>query len=269
MATAGYAMGGRGMSVGSVLSRAFGVIGAAPLLFFGTSFVLAALPSLLFRLATPLATVRPTFDGESALARALPVFLALSLGWVLFFLAAQAVLFRATAAQLDGRREPFGSYVGAAARSRLPLLGLAILLSLAVWFGLILFVVPGIILAMMWAVAAPALVIEGVGVFGAFGRSRYLTSGSRWRIFGLVLLVYAIYFIASALLGIGSLAAGFAAGRAGTPVAVQPTLWSTAISMVLQTAFVAIWTAIQGALFVELRDAKDGPSGDRLSDIFA
>lgn len=264
MATMHHQVAGRGMTVGGVLSRAFGAIGAAPLIFFGTSFVLAALPSVLIRLATPFASyVPPTVDGGTLL-RWLPALFGIMLAWILFYLAAQAVLFRATAAQLDGRPERFGSYVGEAARALLPLFGLAILLTLAVAAGWILLVVPGLMLAMMWSVAAPALVTERIGVFEAFARSRYLTSGARWRIFGLVVVVYAIYFVASSVLGLGTLAVNGIATRL-----TRPTVVSSVLSVVLQTGFVAVWTAIQGALYVELRDWKDGPAGDRLSDIFA
>lgn len=259
-------MPGREMTVGSVLSRGFGAIAAAPLLFFGTSFVLAALPGAAARLVAPaLAAAAPA--GGSFVTGLIAGVVGSSVLWFLFYLMAQAVLFRASVALSDGRPEPLGDYVGAAARALLPLLGLAILMTLAVLFGWLLFFVPGIMLACIWSVAPPALVAERIGVFAAMSRSRDLTRGARWRVFGLAALVLAIYFVASSVIGIGTFAAGgLVAG--GTP-GVGSTIVASVLSVILQTGFTAVWTAIQGALYVELRDWKDGPIGDRLFDIFA
>lgn len=266
MATAEHAIAGRGMTVGGVLSRAFGAIGGAPLLYFGVSFALAALPSVLIRLAVPASAFVPASGTGGGFARMLPAVFAVALAWMLLYLAAQAILFRATAAQLDGRPESFGSYVGRAARALLPLVGLGILLTLCVGMGWVLLMVPGLMLAMMWSVAAPALVVERIGIFESFGRSRYLTSGARWRIFGIFVLVYAVYLVASAVLGLGFGAlSGLTTGGA---IRTQPSLVSSGLSILLQTLFVAISTAIQGTLYVELRDWKDGPVGNRLVDIF-
>lgn len=255
------------MTVGGVLSRAFGAIGGAPVLYFGVSFVLAALPSGLFRVAGSFAAIAPATVPGGSLTSVLPIVFALALGWLLLYLAAQAILFRATAAQLDGRPESLGSYVAAAARALPPLVGLGILLTFGVAMGWIVLMVPGLMLAMMWSVAAPALVVERIGIFESFGRSGYLTSGARWRIFGMFVLVYAIYLIASAALGLGFGAMnGLMSGGA---IRTQPSLLASGLSMLLQTVFVAISTAIQGTLYIELRNWKDGPMGNRLSDIFA
>jgi hypothetical protein len=263
--------GSNGMTVGSVLSRGFGAIGAAPLVFFGTSFLLVALPSTLVGIASR-AAMGPLVPGANPYA---PIWfrsvvsglIGAGLVWWVLYMAAQAVLFRATVSELDGRDETVGSHIAGAARSVMPLVVLSILLSLGVGVGWLLFIFPGIMLAMMWSVAAPALVAERCGIFASFGRSRELTSGARWRIFGLVVLVFAIYFAASGAIGIGNVAVNGVAGLANS--AAAPSLVTTVMSVALQTAFVAIWTAIQGALYVELRDWKGGPAHGHLADIFA
>jgi hypothetical protein len=93
----------------------------------------------------------------------------------------------------DGRRD---SSVGGLFRSVapvvLPLIGLSILLGVGVGIGLILIIVPGLFLMTIWAVAAPALVIERRGVFAAFGRSRELVRGHGWQVFSVILLVLAL-----------------------------------------------------------------------------
>lgn len=74
----------------------------------------------------------------------------------------------------------------------LPLIGLSILLGIGVGIGFILIIVPGLFLMTIWAVAAPALVIERRGVFAAFGRSRELVRGHGWQVFGVILVVFGL-----------------------------------------------------------------------------
>ena len=257
------------MTVGGVISRAFSAVAAAPLIFFGTSFVLSALPAAVLGIVMRTSLLVPIAARTAPAAAVWPILLVTVLGWWLLYLAAQAILIRATVAELDGHGEAIGHYATAALRSILPLLALSILLTLAVWFGMLLFFVPGVMLAIIWSVAAPAMVAERTGIVAAFGRSRRLTKGARWRIFGLCVLVFAVYWVAAATAGIGNVAMnGLQPG--GVPsIQATPSIASSIVSAVLQTAFVTLWTAIQTTLYVELRDWKDGPAGDRLADIFA
>jgi hypothetical protein len=81
-----------------------------------------------------------------------------------------------------------------------PLIGASILYGLGVGIGFILLVVPGCILLTIWAVIAPAIVIERRDVFAAFGRSRDLVNGYGWPVFGTVLVATLITAIASLIL---------------------------------------------------------------------
>lgn len=97
----------------------------------------------------------------------------------------------------DGRRD---SSVGDLMRSVMPvlgpLIGAGILAGLGIGAGFILLIVPGLILLTMWAVIAPAIVVERRGVFDAFGRSRQLVKGQGWPVFGTVVVAYVIAFVA-------------------------------------------------------------------------
>jgi hypothetical protein len=98
----------------------------------------------------------------------------------------------------DGRRD---SSVGDLMRSVLPvlgpLIGAGILAGLGIGAGFVLLIVPGLILLTMWAVIAPAIVIERRGVFDAFGRSRQLVKGQGWPVFGTVVVAYLIALVAT------------------------------------------------------------------------
>src|SRR3954452_20607106 len=78
----------------------------------------------------------------------------------------------------DGRRD---SSVGDLMRSVMPVLGplvgAGILAGLDRGIGFVLLIFPGLILLTMWAVIAPAILVEHRGVFDAFGRSRHLVKG--------------------------------------------------------------------------------------------
>ena len=58
---------------------------------------------------------------------------------------------------------------------------------------------PGVLLALAWSVAAPVLVMERTGVFGAFTRSAELTRNHRGAIFALAILAGVVGFIIQAL----------------------------------------------------------------------
>lgn len=84
----------------------------------------------------------------------------------------------------------------------LPLLGLTIVVGVLVSIGLILFIIPGVILALIWFVAVPVLVIENKGVFESMSRSGELTKSNRWRIFGLMVVVYVAVFVVFLIAGL-------------------------------------------------------------------
>jgi MFS family permease len=101
----------------------------------------------------------------------------------------------------DGRRD---SSVGELFSSVGPvlgtLIGTSILYGIAVGIGFFLLIVPGCILLTIWAVIAPAIVIEKKGVTESFGRSRELVRGFGWPVFGTVIVATLITAVASFIL---------------------------------------------------------------------
>jgi hypothetical protein len=102
----------------------------------------------------------------------------------------------------DGRRDStVGDLVRATGPVILPLIGVGLLAGIGIGIGFVLFIVPGLILLTIWVAIAPAIVVERRGVIEAFGRSRELVRGNGWQVFGVILVVYVIVFIASAIFG--------------------------------------------------------------------
>ncbi len=120
---------------------------------------------------------------------------------------------------------------------------LQIVVGILVGIGLLLLIVPGVILALMWAVSMPSLVVEEKGVFDSMSRSSELTRDNRMRILGVVLVVLAVYI---AILIIG-----------GLLTAAVPVLGIIALIIVgvLAYPFVAIISAV---LYYRLRELKEG-----------
>lgn len=267
------------VSLGRVFSRAFGVITRNPATVLGVPFVFGALPGLVFRVIAQGVGYTASFAGRTLPGRPFTSTTAITIAviWLLVSIAlwmtVQGGLVRATVAYSDeGRLVSFGEAVNVGLRTSLPLLAMWVLFSIGVFFGLAIFLaIPGIILCAMWAVTQPALVEERTGVFGAFGRSYYLTSGSRWIVFGLGLIMIAIvltFFTLSITIGftIGIVYGGHGdMGVVGSGLLIVGMLVGAAGSTVL-TAIIA---TIQASLYVELRNAKEGPPGEALSEVFA
>lgn len=62
----------------------------------------------------------------------------------------------------------------------------SVVAALGAVLGLLLFVVPGLVLATWWALVGPVVVAERPGFRKTFGRSRQLVRGNAWRVFVIV-----------------------------------------------------------------------------------
>jgi hypothetical protein len=81
--------------------------------------------------------------------------------------------------------------------------------AIGIGIGFALLVVPGLILITIWAVVAPAIVVERRGAIAAFGRSRELVRGHGWPVFGAIVLAYlSILIVSFVSAGIGDAIGG-------------------------------------------------------------
>jgi hypothetical protein len=109
----------------------------------------------------------------------------------------------------DGRRDyTVGELFAAVTPVLLPLIVAGFLAGLGIGIGFILIIVPGLILATIWAVIGPAIVVERIGAIDAFSRSAQLTKGERWPVFGVIVITFIIVFIVDAIFGAIAAAAG-------------------------------------------------------------
>lgn len=192
----------------------------------------------------------------------------------------QGVLLLGAFQRLRGEPLRIGAALRRALARLLPLLGLTVLwglglgiclilsfavLSFAFWalasgrlmllspIVLPLALVPSAILLVIWAVIVPACVIEGHGPLDSLLRSADLTKGSRWRIFGIMLLV--------GLLSV-----------AGEGVDLVITPISSALATIIRVAWfvvaIAFWNCTIIMTYHDLRVAKEGIDTGQVAAIF-
>jgi hypothetical protein len=102
----------------------------------------------------------------------------------------------------DGKRDfRVGELLSSAAGVLGSLIGNSILKAIAVVVGLVLLIVPGLFLLTIWAVTAPAIVVERRGAIEAFGRSHELVRGQAWQVFGVIVVAFLITVAVSIVIG--------------------------------------------------------------------
>ncbi len=250
--------------IASVISRAFDTITSNVPLFVGLALILAGIPAAAanwWQLSQTISytTAPGRFISSTVFTSGYfgPILIA-GLVSMVSGVVLQAALTRATVTHLSGEKPNFGQCLMVGLAMILPMIGIAILLSLGVGLASLLLIVPGIILWLCWSVVVPVYVQEKVGVFEAFGRSMALTSGSRWRIFLTMLVVVIGLWLLSIPAGMLTLAAA----SAGT---VASAIVAGAISALGSMAMVTV----QACIYVELRDVREGVAPADLEAIFA
>jgi len=136
----------------------------------------------------------------------------------------------------------------------LPVVVLSLLMGLAVGFGLILCLVPGVLALAAFRVALPTCVVERLGPIQSISRSVDLTRGHWWPILGVLFALFLVNLAVAAAL------------RAALPL--QPALPYTLASWiwtVITTSCGAVFTAI---LYHDLRAVNEGIGIEEIAAVF-
>lgn len=112
---------------------------------------------------------------------------------------------------------------------------ISIIVALGMGAGLLAFLVPGVLLAIIWSVAVPAKVLEDKGALAALSRSVDLVKGDWGRVFVIWLLVLTLSVGVPLLFGVPILIATYMSARAGMRNAVLG--WQIAS---LVTSYIAV-----------------------------
>jgi hypothetical protein len=230
--------------VGRVLSRTFSVL-SRNLLPFSVVTAIAYLPNLAI-VAEKAGTVN---TGRAALLFIVAGLLAIALNAL-----SEAIVLFGAFEDMRGRPVNLMASVQVGLSRLLPVLGVAILVAVFTGLAAVLLVIPAFIVMTMLFVAMPACIVEQLGPMQSMRRSRELTKGHRWAIFGL-------WFLVGIVIAIGNqLAAGLG------------SLFGLGGSLLLQL----IWGALAGAFnaimvvvaYHDLRVAKEGVDTDTIASVF-
>jgi hypothetical protein len=156
---------------------------------------------------------------------------------------------------LQGQKAGFsGSFVGGFG-SVVPVIAVAIASGLIVILGLFLLVVPGLIFATMYWVAVPAAVVEKTGVKDSLSRSAALTSGERWKVFGVIVIIAIAQLI-------------FERGIDPMLDYENAVILSMAITLLYSATFTAFGAVASAVTYHQLRRIKEGTGADEIAAVF-
>jgi hypothetical protein len=233
--------------VGRVFNRTSAILSRNFLTYFLIAGA-AAIPGALLQFSMGGSrVVDPTGSGGMLIV-------AMVLGMV-FGILSQAAIVYAAFQDMRGRPASLGDCLRVGLGRFFPIFGLAILMSLGIAVGFMALIVPGVILAVMWFVAAPACIVEQLGPIRSLGRSSQLTKGNRWKIVGALLLIYLVAMVVGGVLGI-----------------LLPSIIGSVGGLIGSLLWAAIWGAFY-AIFVsvmyhDLRAAKEGVDIEQIASVF-
>lgn len=162
----------------------------------------------------------------------------------------------------DGQDVSISDCFNAGIRHFLPLLGATILGVMGEMLGYVLLFVPALIIAAMWSVSGAALVAERLGPVECLGRSRALTKGIRWPIFGSLVIFLLVYLVIA--FGVQ----GFRVNGMLSLYQSSPVL-GAAISTTSSTIMGLLMNSYLAALYRETVLVKEGGRTSQLAEIFA
>lgn len=125
----------------------------------------------------------------------------------------------------------------------------SLILVIVIPIGLVVFLIPGLFLAVSFQFAVFAIGVEDYGPLGALRRSWKLASGNRWRLFGLILLVAVVAGVS---------------GSVGSVVSIVDPVAGQLVSIVVTSVMVIVSYGIVADAFVQLRE---GPAAESTTDV--
>jgi hypothetical protein len=178
------------------------------------------------------------------------------------FLAFQASAANVVAADLNDRTSTFGGAVRTGVRFLAPLIGLFIVSCIAVVVGFVCLVVPGLFLLTIWAVAAPAMVVERLDIGQSLSRSSSLTEGYRWYVFAI-----GVIFVVASSIGHSLVDHHGYFNDSHNLFATIGRTVSELLGDAMDTIFALIGAVLTMSLYYELRMLKEAAGPEELASV--
>jgi hypothetical protein len=166
----------------------------------------------------------------------------------------------ATLQRLGGRPVTVGGMLGAGLRRAWPLFAANLLGAVLMMVGMLALIVPGIMVGVALTAVDAVVVAEGAGPGQAIERSFALTKGSRWTLFGALLVMGLATWGIN--MGASLLGAALRAGGSG------PGVLGTILSLLVQAAVGSLFAVLSTVAYHDLRLAKEGVDTSALERVF-
>ena len=251
--------------LGKVVERTFAAIGRNFAVFALLSLMLAGVPAAFTGAAVTMLAAGGAPGLPSSAAFGAAALGGAAISYIVQAIAAyilQGAITYGAVADLNGRKPTLGECLSTGVRHAGWLFLLAVVATVATVFGYLLLIVPGLMIATAWLVAAPAQVVERTGVFGALSRSADLTRGHRWPVFGLM-VAYGLgaFMVQSVVIGVISAVAMGSPANARLVAQVFLTPIVTTITGLVAAVGVA-------SVYYELRSVREGVGPEALAAVF-
>jgi len=244
------------LRVGQVFNRAFALLFSDFVKFFLLAAIALSPIALLTLLGLAAAQVNTAAGANAGLLAGIGgAGILLAVLWIVLSILGQAAALYGALQKMRGQDFSIGESLARGWARFFPIIGMILLQMLGVGFGAIFLVIPGLILFAVWSVALPACVVERLGPAASLRRSSDLTKGNRWRVFGIIIVVYIANAVAQNVIEFALLAVG------GLIIAaIGSLLW-----MMFFQAFNAIVVAV---MYHDLRVAREGIDIERIAAVF-
>jgi hypothetical protein len=262
-----------GFDFGRVISRMLGLLRRNFVAFLLLAILLVGLPTAGSSFLQLIGD-RPMFGGDNSHLFDFPTYAFLPVSWLIGAMAnavMQGAVFYGAVSDLSGRKVTFGEALGTGLRFFLPLVAIGLISVVGCFFGYLIFVVPGVLLALAWSVAAPTAVAERTGVLRAFSRSAELTRNHRAAILGLSVIAIVISWVIQLAAGatVGLLGLGLASmGNQAVGATVGVVVAQSLVNLIAQTINALIGSTGVASIYYELRFIKEGVGIDQLAAVF-
>ena len=251
----------RNLDIGLVLGGAFGAIGKHWAPFLAYLAVLVWAPNAIYSfVGTPVAPKLTNLDQFWAWYAQLLLFVVPQV-FVLGPLFSGLVSWM-TAADTSRGPVDWRAAILAVGRQFPWLVILNVLVGIAVFFGAMLLLVPGIMIFLAFYVAVPACVVEDLTPLAAISRSRFLTRGQRWRLLGLLIVIGLVGIGFSIIADLVSMMAGLNLAATRVPAVIVATVVLNSVSTLFGAACV-------GSAYAELAGIKGGGNVAQVAEVFA
>jgi hypothetical protein len=168
--------------------------------------------------------------------------------------------------ELQGQRASIGACIATGLGRFFPVLGVAVLSVLCITGAFFLLVIPSLMVMCMLYVSTQVAVLERPGVTGALSRSRELTRGHRFEIFGLLFVLWLLAWSSAQLVEV------FALPHLGDPEHAEETIARIPLYMYLNLGRLLLLGSLSSVMasvtYYLLRAEKEGTSADELARIF-